>query len=128
MTHVVRGMRELLCGVSDFDVSAYMNDSDQEGSWPAYSYLNEHDTPEHINALFEAVVADDLPFDQYWGLLAVAHQPPPAPPPWTTTPAQAECHARPTRPGYGSGTSPVGILDRQVSGMVAAYVVVTVAS
>ncbi|MEV6641096.1 hypothetical protein [Amycolatopsis sp. NPDC051371] len=74
MTGVVNEMRRILRGAAEFDVRAHLTSESRGARLAAYAYLTENEASDQLDALVEAVVAEDKPFGQYWGLLAIEHQ------------------------------------------------------
>ncbi len=74
MNGVVREMRNVLRDTSGFDVRAHLSDPNRGVRLAAFAYLNERRDPEVFDVLVDAVLAEDKPFGQFWGLRAVVHQ------------------------------------------------------
>lgn len=74
MNGVVREMRNVLRDTAGFDVRAHLSDHNRGVRLAAFAYLNEREEPEVFDVLVDAVLAEDKPFGQFWGLRAVVHQ------------------------------------------------------
>ncbi|MET8804878.1 hypothetical protein [Streptomyces sp. NPDC004546] len=57
--------------VRDFDTGAWLGSQDAGLRLAAYARLYALPEPEALGALVDAVIAEQLPFNQYWGLRAV---------------------------------------------------------
>jgi hypothetical protein len=74
MTRVVNELRRILRDVTDFEVGAHLTSENRGVRLAAYAYLTENEAPNQLDDLVKATVAEDKPFGQYWGLLAIEHQ------------------------------------------------------
>ena len=76
MTRIVSRMLSMLSGLSsdEFDPSPYLGSQDRGLRLAGYAFLYANPDPLRIQELTSAVVSEDKPFGQYWGIRAIHRQ------------------------------------------------------